>query len=536
MKKTLVIFIAGIICAGVSQAQNLTISKDVEKVAITMAIIENSYVDSVDTKKLSEDVIKAALEKLDPHSSYISTDELQRMNEPLDGNFEGIGISFNIMRDTLFVIETISGGPSERVGLQPGDRIIAVNDSIIAGRNKPTTEIMSLLRGKKGTEVRIKVLRRNNPNLIDFKIIRDKIPIYSLEAAYMVNDSIGYIQLSRFGATTFKEFKDACKKLQDKGMKRLILDLESNGGGYMESAIYIVNEFLKQRQLIVYTEGKHQPRLTADAFGKGTLNDTKLVIMINERSASASEIVAGAIQDWDRGVIVGRRSFAKGLVQQQRELPDGSAIRLTVARYYTPSGRSIQKPYKYGDSEAYQLDILDRYNKGEMMSADSIHLSDSLKYKTLVNKRTVYGGGGIMPDQFVPMDTTYHSNYMSKLVYAGIVNQTVLNEVDIHRKQYVEKYPDAASFIKDFTISDEILDKVKQAADKEKIEFDEDQYNKSLPLLKLQMKALMGRDLFNNETLLRIMNSENETYQKAVEIIQDTQLYNSLLTAPQEDK
>ena len=524
------LFFVSILFSVYAHAQNQRINQHIEKVVVAMDMIGNSYVDSVDMKKLSEDAIKSALEKLDPHSSYISAEELKRMNEPLDGNFDGIGILFNMMKDTLFVVETVSGGPSQKAGIMPGDRIITVNDTLIAGCNKPNTEIMSMLRGSKGTNVNVKVLRRNNPELIDFKITRDKIPIYSLEAAYMVNDSTGYIQLSRFGATTFEEFKKACKRLKESGMTNLILDLEDNGGGYMEPAIRIANEFLEKDQLIVYTEGRHQPRRAANAFGRGALQDVKLVVMINEGSASASEIVSGAIQDWDRGVVVGRRSFGKGLVQSPQRLPDGSEIRLTIARYYTPSGRSIQKPYKQGDTKAYQLDIRNRYNKGEMMNADSIHLSDSLKYKTLANKRTVYGGGGIMPDHFVPLDTTYYSNYLSKLRYAGVINQTVLDEIDTHREEYLKKYPDAESFINSFEVSDDVLNKVKIAAGNEKIEFDESQYERSLPLLKFQIKALIGRDLFDNETFIKIVTTHNNTYKKAIEIIENPELYNSLLT------
>ena len=368
------------------------------KVMTTIAIIENMYVDDVNQEKLAEDAIKSLIQELDPHSTYISASEAKEMNEPLEGNFDGIGISFNMMADTLYVIETIAGGPSEKVGILAGDRVIAVNDTTIAGVKMTIKNIMSRLRGPKGTNVNVKVLRRGVSDYLNFKITRAKIPIYSLDAAYMVDKNVGYIRLSRFGATTTKEFQDACKKLQKEGMTNLILDLEGNGGGYLSAAIDLADEFLSKNKLIVYTEGIHQPKQEVQSTSKGLFEQGKLAILISEGSASASEVLSGAIQDWDRGVIIGRRSFGKGLVQRQIPLQDGSQLRLTVARYHTPTGRSIQRPYTNGDSNSYHLDVIERYNKGEMMNADSIHFPDSLKYQTLTNNRVVYGGGGIMPD------------------------------------------------------------------------------------------------------------------------------------------
>jgi carboxyl-terminal processing protease len=376
------------------------------KVNIALAAIENFYVDTVNSNQLAENAITGLLEKLDPHSAYLTADEVKDADEPLQGNFDGIGIQFNMLTDTLYVIQVISGGPSEKVGILPGDQIISVNDTLIAGVKMKNNDVMRRLKGPKGTVVNVKILRKGYPKLLDFKITRDKIPVYRLTSSYMIDKKTGYIKLDRFAKTTYDEFKEAVGKLQAQGMENLILDLQDNGGGYLESAIEMANEFLTPGSLIVYTEGVHQKRQEAQSDNSGSFKHGKLVILVNEYSASASEILSGAIQDWDRGVIVGRRTFGKGLVQRPIPLPDGSLIRLTTARYYTPTGRSIQKPYTKGDPEAYAREVIDRYNRGEMISADSIHFPDSLKYYTLIKKRVVYGGGGIMPDFFVPVDTT----------------------------------------------------------------------------------------------------------------------------------
>lgn len=535
--------------AGLAQA--LRMSDGSQKVARTMAIIENFYVDDVDDKKLSEDVIKAALEKLDPHSSYISAEDIKDMEEPLQGNFDGIGIMFNMMTDTLYVIETVSGGPSQKVGILPGDRIIMVNDTLIAGVKMSNKNIMSRLKGKKGTTVNVKVMRRGVPDLISFRIVRDKIPIYSIDASYMVAPEVGYVRLSRFGATTGAEFIEACQKLKNEGMKNLILDLESNGGGYLGAAIDIANHFLENKQLIVYTEGKKQPKQVAEANNKGLMRDGKLVILINESSASASEIVSGAVQDWDRGVLVGRRSFGKGLVQRPFRLQDDSEVRLTVAKYYTPSGRYIQKPYENGKADSYARDVIDRYNKGEMMSADSIHFPDSLKYTTLVNQRTVYGGGGIMPDYFVPLDTTRYSAYNTKLIYSGAIYKVSMGEVDKNREQLLAKYPTVEDFDANYVFSQEIFDKLdkemklemkdllkednkeaKAVEEKKKSEEEKDKegLERSRTLIEAQFKALVARDLYESAAYYKIMNKENNIYKKGLEIITSNELYNDLLS------
>lgn len=528
MKKTIISILGFFVLSATISAQ-IKLSKSAEKVGVIMYFIENYYVDKVDDKKLSEDAIRALLRELDPHSSYISPEEAREMNEPLEGNFDGIGISFNMMTDTLYVIETISGGPSEKVGILPGDKMIYVNDTLIAGVKMSTKKVMSYLRGPKGTKVNVKVMRRGVPELLDFVITRDKIPIYSLDASYMLDNNVGYIRLSRFGATTLDEFKEACKKLQAEGMKNLILDLQSNGGGYMPIAIGLVDEFLDKDKLIVYTEGAREPKRTWKSTSKGLFEKGKLVVLINEYSASASEIVSGAIQDWDRGVIVGRRSFGKGLVQKQIPLPDESLLRLTISRYYTPTGRSIQKPYEKGDEDSYAMDVIERYNKGEMMHADSIHFPDSLKYETLINKRTVYGGGGIMPDYFVPIDTTYYSDYLRKLNGLGVTYKTALKIVDRNRNSLLKTYATGDSFKENYTISDKDLDLLQSVAKEEKIEFKEDQYERSLPIIKAQLKALIGRDLYDTATYFKVINEISDEYMEALKIINDDFQYNDLL-------
>lgn len=513
----------------VSASAQFKMSDGSKKVATTMAIIENMYVDNVEDSKIAEDAIKSLLEKLDPHSTYISADEVKDMNEPLEGNFDGIGISFNMLTDTLYVIETIPGGPSEKVGLRAGDKILYVNDTLIAGQKRSTKDIMSRLKGPKGTKVDVKVLRRGVPELLDFQITRAKIPIYSIDAAYMVDKNTGYIRLSRFGATTSKEFQDALAKLKKQGMENLILDLESNGGGYMAPAIDLADEFLDKDKLVVYTEGLRQPRREEVSTEKGSFEKGKLVIMINEGSASASEILSGAVQDWDRGVIVGRRSFGKGLVQRQIPLPDNSMIRLTVARYYTPTGRSIQKPYTSGDLLSYNMDVIERYNNGEMMHADSIHFPDSLKYKTLINERIVYGGGGIMPDYFVPLDTAGYSPYARNIANRGIIYKVAYSEVDNHRDNIKGLYTTKEEFIKKYVVPQELLDKVIAAGEEEKITFNEEEFNKSKDIITAQLKALLARDLYDMETSIRIFNENSDTYKKAYEIIHDNDMYNALL-------
>ncbi|MDR0873390.1 MAG: S41 family peptidase [Prevotellaceae bacterium] len=511
------------------------VTPQMQKLNMAAMAINSFYVDTVKEEKLVEAAIVSMLEELDPHSSYMSAEEAKRANEPLEGNFDGIGIQFQMLEDTLFVVQTISGGPSERVGIIAGDRILFVNDTVIAGVKMQNSGIMKRLRGKKGTTVIVKVLRRGEPKLIEFKIVRDKIPIYSLDAAYMLDNETGYIKLNRFAATTQKEFLEALLKLKNKGMRNLILDLQGNGGGYLNAATQLADEFLKNNQLIVYTEGLHQRRMVESATSRGDFETGRLVVLIDESSASASEILSGAIQDWDRGIVVGRRSFGKGLVQRPIPLNDGSQMRLTVARYYTPAGRSIQKPYKDGN-EKYQKDLIERYNHGELLHEDSIAFPDSLRKATLVHKRIVYGGGGIMPDIFVPLDTTRYTAYHRSIINKGVMNKTAINIVDKNRNDFIRKYPDFAVFNAQFTATDSILVELLDNAEKDSIKFNEEQYNKSKPLIVTQLKALIARDLWTMNEYFEIINAENEPLTKAFEIIGNPKEYDKILSTSKEVK
>jgi carboxyl-terminal processing protease len=499
----------------------------IRKLRLAAYAVDRFYVDSVDDNKLAEDAIIGMLRELDPHSTYMNPEEVKEMNEPLQGNFDGIGVQFNMLNDTLFILNTVAGGPSEKVGILAGDRIIAVNDTVIAGKKFSTSDIMKRLRGKKGTVVNVDVLRRGVREPIRFRIVRDKIPIYSIDATYMADAHTGYIRVSRFGATTSDEFKEALATLKKEGMKNLILDLEGNGGGYLNAAIDMANEFLHAGELIVYTEGRTQPREEALSNAKGQMTDGRLIVLVDESSASASEIVSGAIQDLDRGLIVGRRTFGKGLVQRPVPLPDGSMMRLTVARYYTPSGRCIQKPYADG-IESYNRDLINRYNSGELTSADNIHFPDSLRYRT-AGGRTVYGGGGIMPDYFVPLDTTRYTDAHRNIVAKGVLNQYVVGYFDKNQKVLKVKYPNFDAFEKGFTVTDAMMNDLRAAAEKDSIKIDAEQYAKSAPLIKTQIKALVARDLFTTSDYFRVINNASDSYRKALELINDEKAYRKLL-------
>lgn len=497
---------------------NKLLNSPSRKLQLAEFAIANLYVDEVNEDKLVEDAIVSMLKELDPHSLYSNPEEVKALNEPLQGNFDGIGIQFNMATDTLFVIQPVSGGPSEKVGILAGDRIIEVNDTVIAGVKMSTENIMRRLRGKRGTKVNVKVQRRGVSGLLPFTITRDKIPVYSLDASYMVNKHIGYIRVNRFAATTGKEFEEALHRLQKAGMKDLILDLQGNGGGYLNAAIELANQFLGKNELIVYTEGRRNPRAEFEAEGSGDFLQGRLIVLVDEYSASASEIVTGAIQDWDRGLVVGRRSFGKGLVQRPVDLPDGSMIRLTVARYYTPSGRCIQKPYE--NIEEYNRDLIDRYNRGEMLSADSIHFPDSLKYKTLRLGRTIYGGGGIMPDYFVPVDTTMYTDYYLALRDKGAIVQQNLKLVDAHRTEWLKQYKDFRHFEKEFEITPVMLDDLKALGKSLGAVYKEDEYQLALPLIKAQLKALIARDLWDMDEYFQIINRMSDTVNKAVELLE----------------
>lgn len=524
MKKTTILagLLACIFSIGYLHAQEKKYTKEnnpVRKLQLAQFAISNLYVDQVDDNKLVESAIKGMLEELDPHSTYSTPEEVKRMNEPLQGNFDGIGIQFNMAEDTLFVIQPVSGGPSEKVGILAGDRIVEVNDTVIAGVKMSTEDVMRRLKGPKGTLVDVKVLRRGVPELLSFTIRRDKIPVYSLDASYMIAPQTGYIKINRFAATTHAEFMNALASLKSQGMKDLILDLQGNGGGYLNAAIDIANEFLGDEELIVYTEGRRSARRDFYADGNGKHQFGKLVVLVDEYSASASEIVSGAVQDWDRGMVVGRRTFGKGLVQRPIDLPDGSMIRLTISRYYTPAGRCIQKPYE--NTENYAADLIERYNRGEMMSADSIHFPDSLKCTTLKKGRTVYGGGGIMPDYFVPVDTTLYTDYHRQISYKGVLLKVHYQLIDAYRKDWNKKYKDYASFAQKFEMTEPMMQRLKDEAAKAGIAYNEEQYRKSESLLKLQMKALIARDLWDMNEYYHTINVADESVKKALELLKE---------------
>ena len=523
LKRVGMVFLLGLTCCLALHAQHFRRDDDaaLRKLQLAEIAIYNFYVDSVNQNKLVEDGIRGMIEKLDPHSSYSTAQETKAMNEPLQGSFEGIGVQFNVVQDTLLVIQPVSNGPSERVGILAGDRIVTVNDSAIAGVKMSKEEIMRRLRGPKGSKVRLGIVRRGIKGVLTFVVVRDKIPVKTLDAYYMIRPTIGYIRIGSFGLTTYKEFMEAVAILKQQGMNDLILDLEENGGGYLNAAVDIANEFLKRNDLIVYTLGRSVPKQEFRADGKGRLLAGKVVVLINEFTASAAEIVTGALQDQDRGEVVGRRSFGKGLVQRPIEFPDGSMIRLTIAHYYTPSGRCIQKPYTKGDARSYALDIENRFEHGELYSADSIHFADSLKYKTLRKQRLVYGGGGIMPDYFVPLDTTLYTPYHRQLAARSYLINANLKYVDAHRKTLKQQYPDFATFLARYEVPQSLLDDIRKTAEKDKIKpKDEAEWKKSLSQLRLQLKALVARDLWDMSQYFQVVNEANPIVQKALTLFQ----------------
>lgn len=522
MKKILYI----LLLAAVAQFASAEEFTPAQKLRMAEYAIEKFYVDDVNSSELVENAIKGMLEHLDPHSSYTDPEETSEMTEQLDGEFEGIGIQFQMKEDTLYVIQTIAGGPSERVGILAGDRIVMVNDTAIAGVKMKQRDIMKRLRGKKGTMVEV-LVKRGNEN-ISFRIKRDKIPVTSIDAAYMIAPGVGYIRLSRFGEKSYQEFMEKVKLLKKQGMERLIFDLSDNGGGYLNSATQLANEFLSAGNLIVYTEGRRSSRHATNATGFGSLKDMKIAVVVNQYSASASEIFSGAIQDWDRGVVVGRRTFGKGLVQRPFPFADGSLIRLTIARYYTPSGRCIQKPYDKGN-DAYARDIIDRYNNGELTSADSIHFPDSLRYTTLRSKRVIYGGGGIMPDRFVPFDTTQYTKYYRSLVAKGVINTFSVNYVDKNRKQLKRQYKTEDDFCSRFSVSDDMVEELTQLGLREKVEINKEELNTSAPLIRRVLKSMIARDLWTMDAYFRVYNEENDIVQEALRIISDDALYDRVL-------
>ena len=503
---------------------------NMRKLLMVQRIIENFYVDSVDSNKITEDAIRAMLKTLDPHSTYSDKEETKELTTPLNANFSGIGIQFNMLNDTLYIIQTIAGGPSEKVGILAGDRILSAGDSIISGVKRKNNSVMNILRGPKGTEVDLKVLRKGVNEPITFRVKRDDIPVNSIDASFMVNDSTGYIKLIRFSESTEKEMKQALSSLKSKGMRNLILDLESNGGGYLGAAVAVANEFLKKGDNVVSTKSTYRNKSNQmDATGNGLMPQGRLVVMVDQYSASAAEILAGAIQDHDRGLVVGRRTFGKGLVQQPFPLPDGTMVRLTINRYYTPSGRLIQKPYTNGNSEEYDKDLYNRIKSGELSSADSIHFEDSLKTFTLKNHRTVYGGGGIMPDRFVSIDTTLYSNYYRDLMAKGVFNKFAITYIDKNRHELKKNFKNEQKFINEFNVTKPMIDEFIAMGEENDVKFNQENFQKSGPQITTLIKALIARDLFENGSFYHVVNHLNPVYNEAINLISDPKTYNELL-------
>lgn len=489
------------------------------KLQQVLSYIKSDYVDTVKEQLIVEETINEMLQHLDPHSYYIPKRDYNQMNDPLEGNFEGIGVEFRIQNDTVVVIQPVGGGPSEKLGIRSGDRIVSVEGEDITGDKINNKRVVKLLKGPKGTTVNVQIKRRNEKKLIDFAIKRDEIPFYSVDASYMVNEEIGYVKVIRFARTTHDEFMRAVARLQQKGMKKLILDLRNNSGGYMKSAIDMADEFLPQKQLIVYTQGKARNKQEFFSTVGGELEDKQVAVLINEGSASASEILAGALQDNDRGFIIGRRSFGKGLVQEGIQWPDGSGIRLTVARYYTPTGRSIQKPYVNGLDD-YNKETFDRYESGELLSLDSIDLPDSLKFYTEKGK-VLYGGGGILPDYFVPLDTSNTSTYFGKLNYQGMFYQFGFDYVDTHRLGLKDNFT-ANEFVQNYKVSEAVLKEFYSYAERKEIEYNQEEALLSKGLIKNRLKAAIGRNLYGDQVFYQVVNQEDSAMDKAIELLSNS--------------
>ncbi len=518
-----------IIILSAKPVSSQTFDENIFKFKRVYDVISAYYVDSVDKKEQIENAIIGMLKKLDPHSIYISEEEVKEMNEPLQGNFEGVGIQFNILDDTLMVVATIPGGPSEKLGIKAGDRIIEIDTVNVAGVGLKNSDVVKKLRGKKGTKVEVIIKRKGIKENLDYIITRDKIPIYSVDATYMIDSDVGYIKINRFAATTMREFLKAADTLKLQGAKHLVLDLRGNGGGYLNTSIDLADEFLKKDRMILYTEGVKSPRKNYNATGSGKFEEGRIVILVDEGSASASEIVSGAIQDWDRGVIIGRRTFGKGLVQRPFNLPDGSMMRLTVAKYYTPTGRLIQKSYENGIKD-YARDIINRYNHGELANADSIHFPDSLKYNTLKNERIVYGGGGIMPDIFIPLDTSFKDNdFYKKIIRKGVLNKYAIDYVDKNRNKLSEKYPNFKKYKKEFVITDEMINELIAAAEKEEIEKKEEEIEEAKENICKDLKAIIARNIWRQSEFYEIYNEDSEAYLKAIEVITNKKKYQEIL-------
>lgn len=502
-------------------------NKTTHKMSSLFYYINNFYVDTLDMPALVEQAFIQTLKELDPHSAYIPAKDVAKADEPLQGSFEGVGITFQLFKDTILVVSPIPGGPSDKVGIMAGDKIIKVDGEDAYGEDINNQWVMDHLRGKKDTKVVVAIYRRGNKDLIDFEIVRDKIPINSLDASFMLNENTGYIKLNRFSKTSLDEFNEAIAALKEKGLENLIFDLRGNGGGYLGTAMTISDEFLPAGKLIVYTEGIHTPRQELVATANGEFKNGKLVVLINEGSASASEIVSGAVQDWDRGIIIGRRSFGKGLVQRPFQMPDKSIVRLTVARYYTPSGRCIQKPYDEGVEE-YYLDFKNRLDHGELINADSINFPDSLMYETS-NGRVVYGGGGVMPDIFVPLDSARFNSVYSSLIRKGVINNFVNEYLDKNRKSIQKNFNSFKSFNSEFKLTDKDFEKFISLAEKEDIELKSEEFDHNIDFIQLQLKALIARNIFETGTYFEVISSMDHEIVKAMEVISDEELFNKVI-------
>ncbi len=515
----------------VSFALNLQSQEDpketIQKFGTALQIIEFAYVDSTDAPELVETAIVEMLKELDPHSSYISKEEIDKINEPLVGSFEGIGVTFQIFKDTILVVAPVIGGPSDKLGILAGDKIVKIDGEDATGEKIDNKYVMDRLRGKKGTKVDVSIKRGKRKNLLDFTIVRDKIPLTSIDATYMVDPKVGYIKLTRFSKTSMDEFHESIAELKAEGMKDLILDLRGNSGGYLNVAIDLSDQFLSSDKLIVYTEGLRSTKQDFAATTKGDFEDGKLIVLINEASASASEIVSGAVQDWDRGLVVGRRSFGKGLVQRPFKLPDGSVIRLTTARYYTPTGRCIQKPYDEGVDE-YRRDFSNRLDHGELVTSDSIQFPDSLKYFT-PNGRIVYGGGGVMPDVFVPIDSTRFSDYYVDLVRKGVFNQFTMNYLDKNRNKILEEFPDVETYKAGYIIDDDMYADFLEFAKEEGVERkDDDEYYYPDENIKIQIQALLARNLWDVNAYFIMINELDDELHEAVDLLKDGKMFSEL--------
>jgi len=497
-----------------AQAQRYA-NKETEKLDYLLYFLNNNYVDTVNTPVIVEEGIRAMLKNLDPHSIYMTKEELKEMDEPLVGNFDGVGIQFNILEDTIVVVNTIVGGPSEKLGILPGDKIVKIEGENMAGIKVKNKDVISRLRGVRGTIVKVSIFRSGEKKLIEYSITRDKIPLTSIDATYMADPQTGYIKLSRFSATSGEEFNESLKKLKAAGMKNLILDLTGNGGGYLKTAIDISDHFLGDKKLVVYTKGRTEgSRVDYSSTSEGDFEKGRLIVLIDEGSASASEIVSGAVQDLDRGLIIGRRSFGKGLVQNQFPFPDGSAMRLTTARYYTPAGRCIQKPYENGVDDYYD-DLNKRFKHGEFTNRDSIHFADSVKFYT-TGKRLVYGAGGIMPDIFIPLDTTENSKYLTDVYRKGIFNKFILKYVDRNRAELKAKYPDFKTFKANYKTTDELMNEFFAAAEADEIKKDDEGIAKSGVFIRRQLRALIANNLWGTDEYYELINESNSIVKEAL--------------------